>query len=166
MLSDPQKRQEYDQFGRESVEGSTVFADAKRHFALMFGGAAFQPFIGSWKIVWLVGRLQLRNKDQRTCNNDFSLLAGEMTMAFVSQLSQPEDEVEKVRQEMELLRFQQLKKKKLAQLLVERARGLIQKSGGVFFQPSLFCQDLISRLFRSALYTVLMVMVSRPVCLS
>ncbi len=44
MLSDARKRQDYDQHGRESVEGSTVFTDAKRFFALVFGGAAFEPY--------------------------------------------------------------------------------------------------------------------------
>ncbi len=99
VLSDKKKRHDYDQFGRESVDGNTVFTDAKRYFALVFGGAAFEPYIG------------------------------EMTMAFLSQLPQPEDEVMQVKQEWQLVMFQLEQRKTLARLLVARARDLVQKAG-------------------------------------
>ena len=47
VLSDPTKREQYDKYGRQSVEGNTVFADAKRHFAYMFGGLRFKSYIGA-----------------------------------------------------------------------------------------------------------------------
>lgn len=69
VLSDPELRKRYDEFGKDDAIPQQGFADAQDYFTAIFGGDSFKDWIGEFSLIQQMNDIEQQQQDEQNFEN-------------------------------------------------------------------------------------------------